>query len=226
MASDMWLRTTQIAREETRCCHIGYFFWLAARVLLYAPSHRKDNTYHSLWYTSHGALAGTRISSIGQTDEGLIQRPIAPRANAHTTELHLAPLFNETRQYNMQIFYDDCVHHLFISLLLFYPPPLFFFFPHPLSCLIPVLSLYLHCIHSLIMSSSSLIMFLISIKLPLQLRWVIYLFVFVALIFLVLYLKNTILSKMCILYCLVLLNSILVLTLFVSICLRQESYII
>ena len=34
-------------REETRCCHIGYVFHLAARVLLYAP-HRQDNTYHSL----------------------------------------------------------------------------------------------------------------------------------------------------------------------------------
>ena len=30
----------------------------AARVLLYASSHRQDNTYHSLCYTSRGALAG------------------------------------------------------------------------------------------------------------------------------------------------------------------------
>ena len=50
------------AREETRCHHIGYSFQLAARVLLYAPSHRQDNTYHSLWYTRRGALAGTRNS--------------------------------------------------------------------------------------------------------------------------------------------------------------------
>ena len=35
------------------------------RVLLYAPSHRQDNTYHSLCYTSRGALAGRRNSSIG-----------------------------------------------------------------------------------------------------------------------------------------------------------------
>ena len=33
-------------------------------VLLYAPSHRQDSTYHSLCYTSHGALAGTRNSLI------------------------------------------------------------------------------------------------------------------------------------------------------------------
>ena len=33
---------------------------LTARVLLYAPSHRQDNTYLGLCYTSRGALAGTR----------------------------------------------------------------------------------------------------------------------------------------------------------------------
>ena len=65
MASDIWYRITQIAREETFCRHIGYSFRLAARVLLYAPSHRHDSIYHSLCYTSRGALAGTRNSSIG-----------------------------------------------------------------------------------------------------------------------------------------------------------------
>ena len=60
MASDIWLRTILIVRKETRCCHIGYSYRLTARVLLYAPSHRQDNTYHSLCYTSRGALAGTR----------------------------------------------------------------------------------------------------------------------------------------------------------------------
>ena len=70
MASDIWLRTILIAvREETRCRHIGYSFRLAARVLLYAPSHRQDSTYHSLCYTSRGALAGMRNSSIGGTKE-------------------------------------------------------------------------------------------------------------------------------------------------------------
>ena len=65
MASDIWLRTILIVRKETHCRHIGYSFQLAARVLLYAPSHRQDITYHSLCYTSHGALAGTRNSSMG-----------------------------------------------------------------------------------------------------------------------------------------------------------------
>ena len=56
MASDIWLRTILIVRREIR---------LAARVLLYAPSHRQDSTYHGFCYTSRGALAGTRNSSMG-----------------------------------------------------------------------------------------------------------------------------------------------------------------
>ena len=55
------------------------------RFFLYASSHRQDNTYHGLCYTSRGALAGTRNSSMGPRHEGSI------RANALTTELHLAP---------------------------------------------------------------------------------------------------------------------------------------
>ena len=39
--------------------HQGYFFQLAARVLLYAPFHRQDSTYHGLCYISCEALAGT-----------------------------------------------------------------------------------------------------------------------------------------------------------------------
>ena len=37
---------------------------LTARVLLHAPSHRQDNTYHRRCYTSRGALAETRNSAI------------------------------------------------------------------------------------------------------------------------------------------------------------------
>ena len=57
MASDIWLRTILIVRKETRCRHIGYSFRLAARVLLYAPSHRQDSTYHGVCYTSRGTMA-------------------------------------------------------------------------------------------------------------------------------------------------------------------------
>ena len=65
-------------REETRCRQIGYTFRLTARVVLYAPSHRQDSTYHGLCYTSRGALAGTINSSMGPPHEGSIRRPIAP----------------------------------------------------------------------------------------------------------------------------------------------------
>ena len=65
MASDIWLKTTLIVRKETRFRHIGYSFRLTARVILYAPSHRQDSTHHGLCYTSRGALAGTRYSSMG-----------------------------------------------------------------------------------------------------------------------------------------------------------------
>ena len=82
MASDIWLRTILIVRKETRCHHIGYSYRLTARVLLYAPSHRQDNTYYGLCYTSRGALAGTRNSSKGPPHEGSIRQPIAPWANA------------------------------------------------------------------------------------------------------------------------------------------------
>ena len=82
MVSDIWLRTILIVRKETRCHHIGYSYQLTARVLLYAPSHRQDNTYHGLCYTSRGALAGTRNSSMGPPHEGSIRRPTTPWANA------------------------------------------------------------------------------------------------------------------------------------------------
>ena len=82
MASDIWLRTILIVRKETRCRHIGYSYRLTAKVLLYAPSHRQDNTYHSLCYTSRGSLAGTRNSSMGPPHEGSIWQHIAPWRNA------------------------------------------------------------------------------------------------------------------------------------------------
>ena len=52
-------------REETRCRHMRYSFRIIARVLLYVPFHRQDSTYHDLYYTSRGALTGTRNSSMG-----------------------------------------------------------------------------------------------------------------------------------------------------------------
>ena len=45
---------------------MGYYFRLATRVILFTPSHRQDNTYYGLCYTSCGALAGTRHISMGK----------------------------------------------------------------------------------------------------------------------------------------------------------------
>ena len=56
----------------------GLLFPINSKVLLYAPSHRQDSTYHGFCYTSRGALAGTSNSSMGPPHEGSIQRPIAP----------------------------------------------------------------------------------------------------------------------------------------------------
>ena len=98
MASNIWLRTILIVRKETCCHNIGHSFRITARVLLYAPSHRQDSTYHGLCYTSRGALAGTRNRSIGRPPhEGSIRRPITPRANALTTELRPAPRPREVK---------------------------------------------------------------------------------------------------------------------------------
>ena len=84
----LWQMNIRIAGEETCCRHyLGYSFRLAARVLLYAPSHRQDRSE-----ANRGALATTRNSSMGQLHEGSIRRAIAPRANALTTELHIAPI--------------------------------------------------------------------------------------------------------------------------------------
>ena len=90
MASDIWLRTILIVRKETRCRHIGYFFQLTARVLLYAPSHRQDNTYHCLCYTSRGALAGTRNIN-GSTPWRIDPTTHRTMSERSTSELRPAP---------------------------------------------------------------------------------------------------------------------------------------
>ena len=50
----LWRRTTQKARVKTRCCHMGYSFRFAARVIFI--SDRQDSTYYGLCYTGPGAL--------------------------------------------------------------------------------------------------------------------------------------------------------------------------
>ena len=50
------------ASEETCCFH-----YIAARILLYAPSHRKDSTSHGFVAPVVGALAKTRSSSVSSS---------------------------------------------------------------------------------------------------------------------------------------------------------------
>ena len=94
MASDIWLRTILIVRKETHCRHIGYSYRLSARVLLYAPSHRQDNTprplLHQLWSTGWNEkwLNGSTPWRIDPTTH----RTMSERS---TSELCHAPLFND-----------------------------------------------------------------------------------------------------------------------------------
>ena len=105
MASDIRLRTILIVRKETRCRHIGYSFRLTARVLLYAPSHRQDNTYHGLCYTSRGTLVGTRNCSMGPPHEGSIRRPIEPEGR-------------RSKKKKLKLTFMDVFHHEFLMLQL------------------------------------------------------------------------------------------------------------
>ena len=125
MASDIGLRTIQIARKETRCRHIGYSYRLTARVLLHAPSHRQDNTYHGLGYTSRGALAGTRNSSMGPPHEGSIRRtmserstselrpPLSPAVNMDIVEQNIEGVF--VNRLECLIYFKHCINQYIFS---------------------------------------------------------------------------------------------------------------
>ena len=69
--SPIFLLYVYIMREReinvlfNNALNIGYSYQLTARVLLYAPFNRQDNTYHGLCHTSRGALDGTRNRSMG-----------------------------------------------------------------------------------------------------------------------------------------------------------------
>ena len=59
---------------------------------LYPPSHRQDNTYHSLCYTSRGALAGMRNSSMGPPLWRIDPTTHRTMSERSTSELHPAPM--------------------------------------------------------------------------------------------------------------------------------------
>ena len=90
VAWDIWYRTTQIAREETRCHHMSYSFQLVAKDLLYASSHREDSTYHGLCYISRGAMVGTRNSSTSPP-WGIDPMTHHTMSRCSTVKLHLTP---------------------------------------------------------------------------------------------------------------------------------------
>ena len=58
---------------------MGYSFRLTARVLLYAPSHRQDSTYHSLCYTVVEHWLEREIAQWVH-HEGSIRRPMSERS--------------------------------------------------------------------------------------------------------------------------------------------------
>ena len=76
--------------SETRCRHMGYSFRLTARVLLYAPSHRQDSTYHGLCCTSCWSTGRNEKYINGSTMKDRSYDP-SHRERMLITELHLAP---------------------------------------------------------------------------------------------------------------------------------------
>ena len=74
---------------------MGYSFRLTARVLLYAPSHRQNSTYNRLCYTSRGALAGTRNSSMGPPSiikTSLVYAMTCPKRDCIWTRKYVIPV--------------------------------------------------------------------------------------------------------------------------------------
>ena len=83
MTSDIWYRTTQIARKETRCRHMGYSFWLAA--IVFYVHQPKDRIAHTNAFVTP-VVEHWMEQEIAQWihHEGSIRRPIAPWVNRFT----------------------------------------------------------------------------------------------------------------------------------------------
>ena len=66
MASDIMVKDQSDNKRGNPLPPHGLLFAISSKgSFIYAPSHRQDSTYHGLYYTSRGALAGTRHSSVG-----------------------------------------------------------------------------------------------------------------------------------------------------------------
>ena len=74
---------------------MGYSFRLTARVLLYAPSHRQDSTYHGLC----GALAGARTANGSQVVDVYKVEAITDRKKTTFTIVSYASFFANILKY-------------------------------------------------------------------------------------------------------------------------------
>ena len=88
----------------------GLLFRLAARIILYTPSHRQDNTCHGLCYTSRGILAGKRNSSVSPPSR------IDP-TTYRTISGALSPSYISLQAHNSAV--DMCTATIFLSSLTF-----------------------------------------------------------------------------------------------------------
>ena len=73
----------------------SYSFRLSAKDLLYTSSHRQNNTYHSLCYTSCGVLAGMRMG----LSQGTGQTTYRTMNKCSMTDLSLAPIWSGNNMY-------------------------------------------------------------------------------------------------------------------------------
>ena len=71
---------------------LNTFHFLVIWCLLYVVFHRQDSTYHCFCYTSCGALAGIRNSSMGPRG-GINLTTHCTMSGCFTTELYPAALF-------------------------------------------------------------------------------------------------------------------------------------
>ena len=77
MASDIWQSTTEIAREDTRCRHMGYSFRLAARCFyMHHPTDRITHTTAFVTPVVQHWLERDLAQWVHH--EGSIRRPMAP----------------------------------------------------------------------------------------------------------------------------------------------------
>ena len=90
-----------LSERNSHCNHyMGYSFRLAARYLLYAPSHRQDSIIipqpllHQSWNTY-----GTRNNSVGPP-RGIDPKTHSNMNGSSTTQLHFAPCSGKIMAYS------------------------------------------------------------------------------------------------------------------------------